>query len=450
MTYPDHDTWLARREVEREIDNYRFQSDSYLAQTATLIALLAKLAAMPKVYRVPEPNLMELEARFEKMAKQAAKIEAKTGIKVEAPRIVKGESETVKVKRDGREEPRTYIYLTVEGGQVKVPGWQFLATLEHKEHGNIIRRVPGLENMREIEALRNAAPDCEHCHAIRNRIDTYVVLREADNTVMQVGSTCLRDFTGGLSPAQCASWAEMLFSALDDLEGEPDDEVWTSRVARRYHREDLLLQAAALIRVEGYQSAKDEYGDWRPGTARWTRDALSRTGRFAPARNAWETEVPPEVIEEDHAAVASATEWAVNNPDDSEFTNNMRVLVQNEWLEDRDAGIVCYVPEGYRRHVADAARKAAGAKSVHLGSIKEKLTLSVTVTRANNGVETNYGTAYWQNFVTDDGAIVEWKSSRSQEFKDGDKLLLTGTVKAHREFRGVKSTSLTRCKFQEV
>jgi hypothetical protein len=389
------------------------------------------------------------------MAKQAAKIEAKTGIKVEAPRIVKGESETVEIdKRNAYGEivkvPRTYIYLTVEGGQVKVPGWQFLATLEHKEHGNIIRRVPGLAHLREIEALRHAAPDCEHCHVIRNRIDTYVVLREADNTVMQVGSTCLRDFTGGLSPERCASWAEMIFSALDDIESEPSDEVWTSRVARRFYREDLLLMAAALIRTEGYQSAKDEWGEYRPGTAVWTRDALTRTGRFAPSRRGWDTEHPPEVTEEDRQTVANATEWALNNPDDSEFANNIRVLVQSEWLEHRDAGMVCYVPEGYRRHKADEARKAAGAKSVHIGSIKDKLSVKVTVTRANNGVETDYGTAYWQTFVTDDGAIVEWKSSRSQEFKDGDKLLLTGTVKAHREFRGVKSTSLTRCKFQEV
>jgi len=54
-------------------------------------------------------------------------------------------------------------------------------------------------------------------------------------------------------------------------------------------------------------------------------------------------------------------------------------------------------------------------------------------------------TTFLYEFTTEDGNILIWKTSKwlddEKEFKT-----VSGTVKAHNEFRGVKQTELTRCK----
>jgi len=394
-----------------------------------------------RVYRVPAPNLYTLRERFEKMAKQAER-------KLAAPVVIEHESEVVKVATELVDRlgetiyvTRRYVYITIQGGQVRIPGWQFLAVLQHTDAGNVIRRVPSSLWDGSLEQYRDVDITCDHCHVNRQRIDTYVVLREDNNMTMQVGSTCLKDFTGGLSPAQCARWAEYLVEAMNGLESEPSDESWSSGRAA-FMVGDVLLMAAALIRTEGYQKSVNQWGKYEPGTARWTKDAITRTGRFNP-----QSETPPAATDEDRERVAKAREWALNNQDDAEFTQNMRVLVQGDWCEDRDAGIIAYCPEGYRRHLAKLAREAANAGSTHVGTVGEKITLDVTLTEVR-AVDTDFGISYLYTFVTEDGAVVKWFASREQDMVVGDKLTLAGTVKKHDEWQGGKQTMITRCKIK--
>ncbi len=68
------------------------------------------------------------------------------------------------------------MYVVVGAQVVKMAGWQFAATIEHDEDGNIIRQVPGVEV--DLSAYRTVAAWCSHCNTARNRIDTFVVLHE--------------------------------------------------------------------------------------------------------------------------------------------------------------------------------------------------------------------------------------------------------------------------------
>ena len=42
---------------------------------------------------------------------------------------------------------------------------------------------------------------CDYCNTLRNRNETHIVQNE-EGTIHQVGSTCVRDFLGGVSPEQ--------------------------------------------------------------------------------------------------------------------------------------------------------------------------------------------------------------------------------------------------------
>ena len=65
----------------------------------------------------------------------------------------------------------------------------------------------------------------------------------------------------------------------------------------------------------------------------------------------------------------------------------------------------------------------------------------------------------WSIFVDDDGNVYVWKTSKDmgycvngywQEFEKGSRLTLTGKIKDHKEYKGVKQTMLTRCKYQQM
>ena len=92
-------------------------------------------------------------------------------------------------------------------GTAKIHGWRFVATVDHTEKGNIIRKMT--DDIEVPERYRTSEPICEHCHSRRHRKDTYIVYNEKTDEFKQVGSTCLCDFTGGLSAEVAASYISL-------------------------------------------------------------------------------------------------------------------------------------------------------------------------------------------------------------------------------------------------
>lgn len=87
----------------------------------------------------------------------------------------------------------------------------------------------------------------------------------------------------------------------------------------------------------------------------------------------------------------------------------------------------------------------ANSVSQHLFSVGEKVTVSVTLSHiASFG--TQFGTTCIFNFTDDDGNILVWKTATYQELEEGNRYVVKGTVKSHDEYKGIKQTTLTRCK----
>jgi hypothetical protein len=89
--------------------------------------------------------------------------------------------------------------------------------------------------------------------------------------------------------------------------------------------------------------------------------------------------------------------------------------------------------------------------SEYVGTVKQRVTKTVTLSFVT-GWDTAFGYTTLLKFVTDAGEVLVWKASRTNlgRFDMGKRYLLTGTVKAHTEYRGVKQTQVLRCKLVEV
>ena len=82
--------------------------------------------------------------------------------------------------------------------------------------------------------------------------------------------------------------------------------------------------------------------------------------------------------------------------------------------------------------------------SEYVGEIGDRLELTVTVNKAIT-FDGYYGTSIMHIMEDGDGNVYVWTTS-SKSFPEGKVVTIRGTVKDHREYRGVKQTILTRCK----
>lgn len=101
------------------------------------------------------------------------------------------------------------------------------------------------------------------------------------------------------------------------------------------------------------------------------------------------------------------------------------------------------------KEVADAAirKTLPESHSEYVGEIKERLRDIHAKLISEREINGYYGTSILYTFAQDENILV-WFCSGCPIDKDiqiGDEILLTGTVKAHDEYKGVKQTKLNRC-----
>lgn len=106
------------------------------------------------------------------------------------------------------------------------------------------------------------------------------------------------------------------------------------------------------------------------------------------------------------------------------------------------------------RKAAEERERAERAKSQYVGEIGEKIS-----TKATYAFSAYYDThdpfgrerrVYIHNFKVGDDVIV-WKTGTFPfHVEDGTEVELTGTIKAHDEYKGQKQTAVIRCKVREA
>lgn len=389
------------------------------------------------MYSIPEVN-------FETLCKKVNRIQKKAiGAGTNVTFSVVGEHFD-KVVFKSSPYPVVVKYIDVEAeGIVKANGWSFVATIEHTEHGNIVRNAP---NMVAPEWARTAECRCEHCNTKQRRKDTYLVKEDATGVIRQVGRSCLKEYTGGLD----VSHAAMLLSYIDLMEESTDFCGDTGMMATRYWGvHEYLLNVAETIRAFGYVSstAAMEREDHPVRTSSLALTLMTsaysedeelrqKTG-YNPARA------------ENEELVAAALSW-VAAQSGTDYIENLKVAYANEYCEARDMGIIASLLPSYHKAQARKAenekRVVAESCSQHVGTIGQRIETTVSLTLLTSW-ETQYGYTNLYRMMDSFGNVYTWKTGNV--YSNGD-YTCKGTVKAHSEFRGTKQTELTRCKLTDL
>ena len=108
-----------------------------------------------------------------------------------------------------------------------------------------------------------------------------------------------------------------------------------------------------------------------------------------------------------------------------------------------------YIKEGAKDRVdALKAEHRPASKSEYLGEEKERLRDLEVIFFDARPIETAYGMSIVYTFKQNENVLVWFCSGKGLDssIHEGDKVLLTGTVKTHKEYNGEKQTYVSRCK----
>lgn len=388
--------------------------------------------------RVYESLLPEVEKKLEKVAKKAVKYGVPFSYEVGEPCVV-----TVGVHAYDTVNKCVYLKtsykvravpVTISEALIRENGWAVRAKIEATEAGNVVEvfgEVPG-----EMVAEWAGMPmRCDHCGTNRLRKVTFMVQNESGE-FRQVGRGCLKEYTG-IDPARCALMAAVREYELDESVSEEEFLRGAGKASRAYDMVEVLAFAADEIEKYGYVSSE---------SPRATKYAVMEAMSFGSKA------VPSEKGIEKAKAVL---EWLKGLERTAERMmgpeGNVIPFAIIGYCREKDFGRVCYMPKAYDREMERiakekerAARNAAEACSEYVGSVGERMTFVAKTAQLIYSFETVYGTTWVYKMVDGGGNVFVWYSSRSVAVRDG--MNVVGTVKDHKEYKGVRQTVLTRCK----
>ncbi len=408
-------------------------------------------------------DFSRFEREFAQLVKKARKLKVQDPtFKIIETKVIPAVISMGEVSRPGFEVK----VVQVSGQAPKLAGWSFVAVLQHEEVGNIIRRVPGTEDLKVALDMRTATPYCGHCKTARRRNDTYVVAHD-DGRQLQIGRNCLKDFTGHDSPESIARWAELL-AAFQEAENDCWDEEGGFGGGRGEHHAEIssyLAYVACAIRVTG---------EWLSRTKAREFDG----SRTATADVAWNLNFPTKQLEEEYkkrgesvpsptevdiARAARALEVANTHFETEEaagrelgdYEHNLRITIECKSVSQRSSGIAASIVSFAERLIGQEMERRKAATSEFQGEVGKRGEFVLSVIRVVDITSDLYGTSHLHLMQDAAGNRFTWKTS-SKCLTVGSTYKVKGSVKKHDvyqrdpKFPAVKQTVLLRCKVEEV
>lgn len=342
-----------------------------------------------------------------------------------------------------------YVTVSVEGDSPIIAGWAFIARFEFsKEFGLLVKKIDRNATIpsRYLEDNGNQYL-CEHCHNNRARRKVYVVQEVETGEWKQVGSSCVKDFTGHVSPEKLARYWSII-ETLDDM----NEEDWDLGRSSREEYGELLLgeyltRVATMTKAEGFvskaQVIKDGYGiSTAESCVNWMY------ARTVKEKHSYDNLV----IEESDAELAEkAIEWAknINGKEawDNEFKMNLRNIAVAGTVPIYHIGHAGYMIEAYKKAIGWAEKDNKDAE-YYPAELKDRVDLEGLTLDFHTSFDGLYGTTHLYKFKKDNYVFI-WFASSGQGLTEGDRVDMKATIKDKKEYQGTKQTIITRARINK-
>lgn len=422
-----------------------------------------------KVYMIPEENIENLEKKFNVAARKIRKINPAL-----EPTMTKGDHTIVLVRKivlrpcDCRSEA-TVKEIPYEARRVelKIPeeavfaedNWAFGGSVEPsgvdgKNFVDINLSGKDLGFIVPTKYFSSNPCSCDYCKTNRKRNKTYLVVNRETGEWKQLGKECLKLFVTGIDVDAIATFESFIKEAEDAA--NPVDEFFYNRRFKFVKVADALALARAVYRERGYLATRDVAGNSndlcnKNIVQRKLAQQYGYDSDFLNISNSARSEID-EITVKTNTAIAKedvevAIEMAKRFPDES-YYNNLKVIVENEYIPLNKLGLLVSIPKAIDRYEDEKKKQEEkerlAAESDYLGSVGEKISVNFVSGREVACCETQFGLLHIYEFKDANGNMVIWKTSSGKDIPESG--TVTGTVKAHEEYNGIKQTIILRAK----
>ena len=318
--------------------------------------------------------------------------------------------------------------------EIKLGNYKTIAIIKHNEikdsDENLVYPID--PEITIDNKYRNIESKCNHCNINRKR-NTTVLLQglDASKEVIQVGLTCLKEYTGISDIDVIKSYIDLQDIFLDEV--YIDHKSYDS-YPRYVKTIAYLAYSIEMIETKGYQKEITKEQAW------------------------WEAyehginKVNKKYIEK----AEDVLDFFTNREFQNNFLENIKALLSNEYS--KMSGLIAYAYLAYQKQLEReiSQKDKVNKMSNYVGNIGERIDIEVYLVR-RFVFESFYGIQQLYIFKDEENNFYKWKTSKyivdskgqSIEMNE-NKIFIKGTVKAHEEYRGVKQTELTRCRILKI
>lgn len=422
-----------------------------------------------KTYMIPEENIENLEKKFNAATRKIRKINPEL-----EPTMTKSNHTIILVRKielrpcDCRSEA-TVKEIPYEARRVelKIPdevvfaenNWAFGGSVEPSEvegknFVNVNLSGNDLGFIVPTKYFSSNPCSCDYCKTNRKRNKTYLVVNQEIGEWKQLGKECLKLFVTGIDVDAIATFESFIKEAEDAA--SLGDEFFYNRRFKFVKVADALALACAVYRERGYLATRDAVGNSndlcnKNIVQRKLTQQYGCDSDFLNISSSVRSEID-EITVKTNTVIAKedvevAVEMVKRFPDEP-YYNNLKVIVENEYIPLNKLGLLVSIPKAIDRYEEEKRRQEEkeklAAESNYLGSVGEKISVNFVSGREVACCETQFGLLHIYEFKDANGNAVVWKSNSSKDIPESG--TVTGTVKAHEEYNGIKQTIVLRAK----
>lgn len=427
-----------------------------------------------KTYMIPEENVENLEKKFNAAARKIRKINPEL-----EPTMAKSNHTIILMRKiefhpcDCRSET-TVKEVPYEARRVelKIPDdavfaendWAFGGSVEPSgvEGENFVNVSLSGRDFGFIAPTRYFFSNpcaCDYCKTNRKRNKTYLVVNQETGEWKQLGKECLKLFVKGIDVDAIATFESFIKEAEDAA--NPGNEFFYNRRARFVEVQRALELAQAATQMFGFLATRDNEGNSNLLSTKnivhakilkemgYQNDLLNISNSEREDLKPYLTKLDHYFhnIDPDNHEVADLLESVEYLPDES-YYNNLKTITANEYIPLDKLGLLVSIPKAitrYRETLKMQEEKEKLAKlSNYLGKVGEKIEVNFVSGKQVACCETQFGLLHIYEFKDVNGNVIVWKSSSGKDIPESG--TVTGTVKAHEEYNGIKQTIILRAK----
>jgi len=319
------------------------------------------------------------------------------------------------------------LNISIIHEKIKLGNWTLICLIDHASaSSSLIKRID-IDNLIDVSNFLKSNK-CDHCQKKRIRNNTFILMNE-NGELKQVGSSCLKDFTG-YDPAQILSINNFYMKLSEEF---VDEGINKNGYTEYFDTKIWLAKTIRFLKTYPYVSKTKAMDEFKMATS------LAIELSYSP-KNKNEDIIP--YTEDDKIEAEQIIDYWKQYPDDhTDYIYNLKILLNDTEFHIKNSGIITSCVAMYKKNTSE---KKMSNNSEWIGNVGDKIESEVSFI-STVSIDTHYGKLYINIMKDSNENIIVWKTSKSIP---KESFIIAGTISKHEIFRNKKQTLLTRCKIK--